>query len=928
MRPAKLTISAFGPFAGKQELDLDKLGDKGIYLITGDTGAGKTTLFDAITYALFGAPSGDVREVAMFRSLYADADTPTEVSLEFIHKGQIYSITRRPKQSRRAKRVAKGKEYVDEAASVSLRLPDGKELSNDREVTPKIHEILGVDRSQFMQIAMLAQGKFQELLLADTSKRLEIFREIFKTERFEQFQDCIAAANKQNNDQYKKINDSIAQYVSGVRCAEPSPCYPRLVKAQGTLPSPEELKRLLGDIIAEEREQDAALGNQLAEKDMEIGRLEKLIGTAEEQEKARKAIQTATEKLQVLEPKRGGLAAAAAEVKKVNDAQITANQQRIGQIGQTLASYDTLDGFGKKVVEDGRKLNEARKSYAKSEEELKALRADNQKLEEEFQSLADVSAGIVRLKGELKDLEGHRTELTNLEKEWTGYQDLDKQLADAQATYHSEADKAKVAQEHARNLREAFNNEQAGLMAETLIEGEPCPVCGSTTHPHKAAKSAEAPTEDVVKEAEGAAQAAQELANTKSVEAGQCKGRFEEARKAMLEHAEMRLGVKDLERLPELLKSALKSNAGEVAAKKKELKTAENKQERWKTLQADLPAKKAKADEAAAKLVEAKNAIATSEATLAALESQRDELAKSLEFSGKAEAVKAQKALLTQVEAWQKEIQSAEEDLKECEGEIMTLQGQRKNSEELLKDVQEIDIPAEKAKLEGLQQGRKKLAEAQQTIHSMLDTNNRHQTEVDKKIRESAEVLSRGSWLGALADTVCGKLTGKPHIQLETYYQMTLFDSIIQRANSHLMRMSGGKYDLTRNKEYGLRGQVGLDLNVIDHYCGQERSVKSLSGGETFIAALSLALGFSEEIQSTAGGIVLDTMYVDEGFGTLDEEALQQALKALNSLTQGNRLIGVISHVEELRRKLDKQVVVTKAEKSAVRGSTVEIRTE
>ena len=164
MRPIKLTISAFGPFAGKQELDLDKLGDKGIYLITGDTGAGKTTLFDAITYALFGEPSGDVREVDMFRSLYADADTPTEVSLDFVHRGQIYSITRRPKQERRAKRVVNGKTSVDESSSVSLRLPDGRELSNDREVTPKIHEILGVDRGQFMQIAMLAQGKFQELL--------------------------------------------------------------------------------------------------------------------------------------------------------------------------------------------------------------------------------------------------------------------------------------------------------------------------------------------------------------------------------------------------------------------------------------------------------------------------------------------------------------------------------------------------------------------------------------------------------------------------------------------------------------------------------------------------------------------------------------------------------------------------------------------
>ena len=155
---------------------------------------------------------------------------------------------------------------------------------------------------------------------------------------------------------------------------------------------------------------------------------------------------------------------------------------------------------------------------------------------------------------------------------------------------------------------------------------------------------------------------------------------------------------------------------------------------------------------------------------------------------------------------------------------------------------------------------------------------------------------------------------------------MGVFDRIIIRANSHLMRMSNGKYDLKRRETYAGGGQAGLDLNVIDHYCGMERSVKSLSGGETFIAALSLALGFSEEIQATAGGIVLDTLYVDEGFGTLDEEALQQALKALNGLTEGNRLIGIISHVEELRKNLEKQVVVIKAGKSSKRGSSVEIR--
>ncbi len=208
----------------------------------------------------------------------------------------------------------------------------------------------------------------------------------------------------------------------------------------------------------------------------------------------------------------------------------------------------------------------------------------------------------------------------------------------------------------------------------------------------------------------------------------------------------------------------------------------------------------------------------------------------------------------------------------------------------------------------------------------MLDNNREIQKGFLKKLKEGSEVLERGNWMEMLSKTVNGRLEKKPHIQLETYYQMGVFDRIIIRANSHLMRMSNGKFDLKRRETYAGNAQTGLDLNVIDHYCGMERSVKSLSGGETFIAALSLALGFSEEIQATAGGIVLETMYVDEGFGTLDEEALQQALKALNGLTEGNRLIGIISHVETLRNNLEKQIIVTKADKSSKRGSSVEIR--
>jgi exonuclease SbcC len=244
----------------------------------------------------------------------------------------------------------------------------------------------------------------------------------------------------------------------------------------------------------------------------------------------------------------------------------------------------------------------------------------------------------------------------------------------------------------------------------------------------------------------------------------------------------------------------------------------------------------------------------------------------------------------------------------------------------LMKDAESLNLAEEEANLERLNGEKKTLTVSWQEIKSMLDANKSIQANFSRKLKEGSEVLERGSWMDVLSRTVNGQLNEKPHIQLETYYQMGVFDRIIIRANSHLMKMSNGKYDLKRQETHQGRGQVGLDLNVIDHYCGVERSVKSLSGGETFIAALSLALGFSEEIQATAGGIALDTMYVDEGFGTLDEEALQQALKALNGLTEGNRLIGIISHVEELRNNLEKQIVVTKAGKSGKRGSSVEIR--
>ena len=926
MRPTKLTISAFGPFADKQELDLTVLGDKGIYLITGDTGAGKTTLFDAITYALFGEPSGDVRKVDMLRSDYADKETLTQVTLDFTHRGQNYSITRMPTQMRRAMKVKDNKEYVEGKKTVSLKLPDRTELTDEKKVNSKIKDILGVDRGQFNQIAMIAQGKFQELLLADTNKRLEIFREIFKTQRFEDFEQRVQEENTRLNNEYAKIKNSLAQYVAGIRCSEDSQMLSQLELSKNGQKSWEEVAVLLENLVFEETEQERLAGELVDAKEAEINQLTARIATAKNQEKARKAITEAEERIKELEPKEQELSKTAEQVRSTNNGQITEKQQQIGKIEQTLPSYDDLSALKKQAEASQTAIATQKEAIKKAEEELLDSQKGVQALKTEFQTLTDSSVAIERMKGEKKTLEERQKALTKLEEDKTEYEKLAKDLATAQKEYETEQAKATKALEKAQTQRLLFNNEQAGLMAESLTDGTPCPVCGSTEHPKKAVKSEKAPTEAAVKTAEKTAADAQKLANEKSVEASKCKGQAETALKALLKQAEAMLQVNGLEQLIAQLPNEKKNIAEKLKEKESGLRKEQQRQKRWKELQTSIPEKEKKLQTDTTALAKKKTTLATAQAQLAELNKQIAELAPKLPFADKKAATAAQNALTKEIAALQEAITTAVANLQNCKDELTKKHAEIKQSQKLLKDAETLDIKVEDENLAKLKQEKNTLTDSQQTIKSMLDNNKETQKNFLKKLKEGSEILERGNWLEILTKTVNGRLEKKPHIQLETFYQMEVFDRIIIRANSHLMRMSNGKYDLKRRETYAGNNQAGLDLNVIDHYCGMERSVKSLSGGETFISALSLALGFSEEIQATAGGIVLDTLYVDEGFGTLDEEALQQALKALNGLTEGNRLIGIISHVEELRKNLEKQVVVTKAGKSSKRGSSVEIR--
>ena len=928
MRPTKLTLSAFGPFANQQELDLTVLGDKGIYLITGDTGAGKTTLFDAITYALFGAPSGDVRQVNMLRSDYADKDTLTKVILNFTHRGQNYSITRIPAgQMRRARRVQDGNEYVlIRTPESSLTLPDGTELTTEKAISSKIKDILGVDRDQFNQIAMIAQGKFQELLLADTNKRLEIFREIFKTQRFAAFEKQVQDENKKINDQYKSIKASLAQYVAGIRCSEKSAFFPQLELSKKGQASWEEVTLLLANLLAEETEQEKVAGQLVVAKEQEINQLTARLATAKNQEKARAAIIEAAARIQELEPQEQTLSNNAAQVRSDNNKQITEKQQQIGKIEQTLPAYDQLADLKTQAATLQNSIDNLTDQNANAAQELLTAQKSIQALKTEFQTLTDSSASIERMKGEQKTLKDREKALKKLKDDQAEYNELAKSLSEAQKTYEIEQAKATKAMETAQTQRTLFNNEQAGLMAETLTEGVPCPVCGSTNHPHKALKSEKAPTEAKVKTAEKAALDAQKIANAKSSEASKCKGQVETALKALLKQAETLLKVEDLKGLATQLPLEEKNLEENLKKKESEIQKEEKRQKRWQELLALIPEKERQlqADEQA--LAEQKTALTTNKTQLTEREKQIEELAQQLPYPDRNAAKAAQTKLQENITTLQNAITTAETNLQNCRNELTQKRGELNQSRELLKNAEELDIATEEENLAKLKEEKKGLTESQQAIRSILDSNRETQKGFLNKKKEGAEVLERGTWMEMLSKTANGQLKEKPHICLETFYQMEVFDRIIIRANSHLMRMSNGKFDLKRRETYEGSAQAGLDLNVIDHYCGVERSVKSLSGGETFIAALSLALGFSEEIQATAGGIVLDTMYVDEGFGTLDEEALQQALKALNGLTEGNRLIGIISHVEELRKNLEKQIVVTKAGKSSKRGSSVEIK--
>lgn len=916
MRPLQLTMSAFGSYAGETSIDFEKLGENGLYLICGDIGAGKTTIFDAITFALFGEVTGNRRKADMFRSQYADPAAETFVRLKFLYSGKTYEVTRNPAYMRAGRRGPA--KMTEVKAKADLILPDGRVESGPRNVTLKIVEILGVDAGQFSQIAMIAQGDFYKLITSDTAKRQEIFRQVFGTEIYDNFQAKLKEKAKNVAIERKTVKQSIKQYVDGVLCDDTNALSIDLEKIQSDTSDEVmivEVMALLDAILKADKTVYARLGEEKTAAEKRQEAVVTALAKANTQETARKTLATATEQLKEKEPLFEELkkACVAAEKKKPDVEKL---KEQATAIEATLSDYDGLANAEKalKDTRDGKRQKEAQQKA--DEEKTERLQQELDALKKESAMLKDVGKKSAEIAGKLADLSRVAEGLDTMQKSYTDLAALEAQQNEKKATYATLQAEANEKNSVAKTLRASFNDEQAGIMAQALSDGDPCPVCGSTAHPHKAEKTEGAPDEADVKAAEEAAEVAQKKANQASAAASEANGKYDTAKNALLDEAKKQLDVTALADVAPAIKAKLDALQEEQRKLEAERAEENRKETRKEAVDNAIPEKERQKEALVEAIGKIKENLAALEAKETGLLEQQQELKKKLAFESKAAAKSKVDELKTAAQNLQNDIEAAKTKRDDCEKEITNIKAQIKAASDLLKDAEEVDVAALTEENEKCEERKNELAKKMQVVHTRLDTNTRAKTSIAGKSAELEKLDGEYTMLASLSNTASGELTGKPRINLETYVQMFYFDRILQRANVHLFKMSGGKYDFKRHAialdDKSGNGQVGLELDVIDHYNGSERSVKSLSGGESFIASLSLALGMSEEIQASSGGVRLDTMFVDEGFGTLDEETLNQATAALISLSESNRLIGIISHVADFQSKIDKQIVVKK----------------
>lgn len=879
MKPLKIKISAFGPYKNCIDIDFEKLGESGIFLITGDTGAGKTTIFDSISFALFGEVSGSNRPVPSVRSDFADNDTETFVELEFTHKNKKYKIRRNPAYERTKKR---GEGTTKTSADASLEYDD-KVISGTKNVDIKIEEILGINSKQFKQISMLAQGEFLKILFAESKDRTEIFRRIFDTDIYNQIakrladKTRIAKAELEQLKDYFAINSSNIVWKDGIQSVQPKDVNELFIQ---------EILEKLQQEIKVNSEQFGKCQEQISKQSDENSKMEKEITAQKDKNDKIDRCQKLQEEQKVLQEKQEDI--------KQKEILIQKSQEIINKI---LPKEDKKKELEKEISQKQKVLQDISEKIElgkKKEEKFKQILELIEIIKVQFQKYSELKDGKTELEDKIKKLQVIIKEQEN------------KKIASENAQ-KLEAEWEKLSTEVLEKEKEFFK-EQAGILAEKLKENEPCPVCGSLHHPNLAIKSTSVLTKeelDNLKEKEEKSRKTLTDATNKVTEIN---SKIETLIKEFGEKPDVELYNKKYAEISEELEKAynqLNDNYKKIMLKDIVIESFEydifkekitnkisKEREEFLKLQTQQEENKKQIDELLQKKEKAQNDYQN---TLKELGFENEEQYK--------------KSVLNnlQIEIFSKEIEKYKTDVTINATKLEEIQKE-------IKGFEKVDLTAKIQEFNNKKQELENMRRQQMEYHRIFENNNRILVDLQTNSKKLDSKIKEFTMVEDLSKIANGTVYGKRRIEFEQFVQASYFDMVIIEANKRLLKMTDNRFLLVR-KESSERvsDKIGLELEVIDNYNGKRRDVKSLSGGEAFKAALSLALGLSDVIQSYSGGIVVDTMFIDEGFGSLDTESREQAINTLNQLTDNHKLIGIISHVTELKERIDKKIIVTKS---------------
>lgn len=1066
MKPRHLTVSAFGPYAGLTELPLRDLLDHGLFLITGDTGAGKTTIFDAIAFALYGEPSGSTRTTETLRSDFASPDVRTFVELTFTHRGLSYVVRRNPRYERPKK---SGEGSTIENADAVLTLPDGTVVTGSSRVTERITALLGIDCSQFKQIAMIAQGEFLDLLLADSKDRAGIFRRIFNTSLYQQVQEQLKLQEKELKNQCDSLGNSLRQSMNGISLDPESADHDELLTLIG-----QNSPHVAGQVLAKLHEQIQlddrlakdgllhlkAVAQSLSEQSVRISQAESVNRRFQDLNLARTRIQQldqekdAIERLAVAVEKaekaryqvwplqtqsdreRKAAADLKTEIERLN-AVIGDLEPQVQVLQTELQDQIALDPQRDRLSGQVRKLEEALPQYERLEtlnQELKELAKHQQDSETKSSTLQEKLAQTnhllqvrkeeaerlahadLRLAEDRTKLDGSLRQDKDLRRLAGDFQEIGR-LDDAYQTalkqYHQAEEDWRKSDTRCHQLEIRFMQEQAGILAQSLQEGEPCPVCGSTEHPSKAVLLADAPTEAMIQRSQAERDQYRRVWQTASDAAGRKLSEIETRLRQACTQGEVLLApagwtlpdlVRDVLAQADVPVDRLRQAAAEVkdridgvrtdliqeiSNQTAQVEVSERLVTTKNTLQEEIRRLEGEGRRIADYLTDLAPTLAELGKRISARQSERETLLGLLEYEtreGAQTALQDHQKQLTQMkaelEAARQRFDRASTDLSKqrammdqnCERlpkasadadaaqiryvSALLEQGFKDEADYQASLLPEIQMKAERNRIESYRDSRRSAEENHErlirdtnglsiqditalenqrdlitmehdqqqerlrTVHSRLDRNRQIEREMTATEAERSRQVARLTRVSDLSKTANGELPGKQKLAFEQYVQAAYFTRILTEANQRLAVMTGSRYSLMRKESASdLRSQSGLELEVLDQYTGKLRPVRTLSGGESFKASLALALGLSDVIQRYAGGVEIDTLFIDEGFGALDADSLEQAITTLASLTAGNRLVGIISHVTELKERIDRKVII----RTGVTGSRIEL---